>query len=66
MTRLMFIGIMVVLVGVIAMLLYPSLHLNLGFVDTTGMLPLVKAMVTFGPYVFLIGALYGLSKLVRR
>ena len=49
MTHGFYVVIICILLAVVAMLLYPTLHLMIGNVDTTGMLPLVKAVVTFGP-----------------
>ncbi len=64
--RTFYLIIVGILVAVVAMLLYPSTHLIIGYVDTTGMLPLVKAVIAFAPYFCLFMAGYGLFKLVRK
>ena len=42
-----------VLLVVFGVLLYPTIHLVVGFVDTTGFLPLTKAATIALPYIFL-------------
>ena len=51
---------------IVGMLMYPSLHLMTGMVDTTGLQPLTKAVgVTLVPWFFLGMVFYAISKVVR-
>ncbi len=60
-----FIAIAVILV-VLGMLFFPSLHLSVGNVTTTGWLPLTIAAKTFLPYAFLLFVIYGVFRMARR
>ena len=51
---------------VIGMLLYPSLHDLIGGVDTTGYLPLLKAAVISMPYLFLGFIVYAIIQQAKR
>ena len=59
-----FIVIAVILL-VLGMLFYPSLHLFIGGVDRTGFLPLLSSAVVFLPYVFLFFVVYGIMRARR-
>lgn len=57
-----YLAVIAVLLVVFGMLLYPNIRELLGFIDTTGWLPLTKAGFTALPYLFLLFILYGIFK----
>ena len=59
-----FIAIAVIVV-VVGMLTYPSLHGFVGTVDRTGFLPILSAAITFLPYAFLLFVVYAIFKRSR-
>ena len=61
--RTYYILVVSVILGVFTLLLYPSIHLWVSTVDTTGFLPLLKMAVVLLPYVFLGIAVYAIIKL---
>lgn len=51
---------------VIGLLLYPSIRLLVGYIDTTGFLPLTAAAVTAFPYIFLLFIVYAIMRVARK
>ncbi len=53
----------IVMVVVIGLLSFPTVHLLIDAVDTTGQLPLVASAVTFLPYAFLLFIIYAINRI---
>ena len=51
---------------VIGLLLYPSIHTLVGLVDTTGFLPLTIASIAALPYIFLGFIVYAILKVAKK
>ena len=63
--RSFYIIVISVMLIVLGMLFYPTVHTMVGGADTTGFLPLTTASLTFLPYAFLAFILYAIFKTAK-
>ncbi len=58
-----YIIVSIVILVVVGLQLFPTAHILIDAVDTTGQLPLVASAITFLPYAFLLFIIYAINRI---
>ena len=63
--KFVYVGIVGLIVVVLGLLFFPTVHINFWNINTTGFLPITSAAAALMPYVFLAFIVYAIFLLVK-